>query len=60
MYRWLVIYPKCEFIVVAPSMRDAMEQAKQGAKARGVRRVKSFEIYKLEAVSNGEVFTENL
>lgn len=55
MYQWLVIYPKGEFIVIAPDIHAAMIQAKDEAKARGFRKIRTFEIYRLEAVDNGEI-----
>lgn len=55
MYQWLVIYPKGEFIVVAPDIHAAMIQAKGEAKARGFRKIRTFEIYRLEAVDDGTI-----
>ena len=55
MYQWLVIYPKGEFIVIAPDIHAAMIQAKEEAKARGFRKIRTFEIYRLEAVEDGTI-----
>ena len=55
MYQWLVIYPKGEFIVIAPDIHAAMIQAKEEAKARGFRKIRTFEIYRLGAVEDGSV-----
>lgn len=55
MYRWLVIYPKGEFIITAPDIHTAMIQAKEEAKARGFRKIRTFEIYRLEVITDGAV-----
>ena len=60
MYQWLVIYPKGEFIVVAPDIHAAIIMAKDEAKARGFRKIRTFEIYRLGVMDNGAIYSEGV
>lgn len=60
MYQWLVIYPRGEFIVIAPDIHAAMIQAKEEAKARGFRKIRTFDIYRLGAVEDGTVYAKRV
>lgn len=54
MSKWLVVFDRAEFCVMADTLHDAKIEVEKRAPAYGLKRGAHFELYRLEAAANGK------